>query len=374
MNITTIVGARPQFIKAAVLSRLIRQTAEITETIIHTGQHYDARMSDIFFEELDLQKPDYSLGVGSGPQGEQTGRMMSALEPVLLDEQPDVVLVYGDTNSTLAGALTAVKLQFPVAHVEAGLRSFDRSMPEEINRCVTDHVSRWHFCPTATAVQNLRQEGITQNAFHVGDVMYDALLYYTQGEPSAHVTQLCDMLGNHFALCTLHRAGNTDCEQRFRQLWEGIGRLSEIIPVLLPLHPRTRNVIERLQLPGAQNVHVIEPVGYLDMLHLEQAARIIVTDSGGVQKEAYMHGVPCLTLRDNTEWTETIDAGWNGLVGHDTERLLAEAQRFLGQGPPADHPPLYGDGNAGGQILGRLLANVDTSLADALDETLRQAG
>lgn len=356
MKIATVVGARPQFIKAAVLSRLIEQMEGMQEVLIHTGQHYDARMSEIFFQELELPKPDYALGIGSGTQAEQTGRGMIAIESTLLSERPDTVLVYGDTNATIAGALAAAKLGIPVAHIEAGLRSFDRTMPEEINRCVTDHLSSWHFCPTQVAVENLRREGITHNVVQVGDVMYDALRFYTQDGASPVVEELQSVVGGDFALCTLHRAGNTDDEDRFRRLWDGINRLADEVPVVLPLHPRTRNVIERLQVATSPRVHVIEPVGYRDMLCLEKQSRLIATDSGGVQKEAYMQGVPCLTLRDNTEWTETVETGWNRLVGHDPELLLAEAKRFLNQETPADRPQLYGEGDAGERILQRLAA------------------
>lgn len=379
MKIATVVGARPQFIKAAVLSREIARRDGLREILIHTGQHYDARMSDVFFEELQIPRPDYFLGVGSGSQAEQTGKALVEVERVLQQERPDAVIVYGDTNSTVAGALAAAKLNVPVAHVEAGLRSFDRTMPEEINRCVTDHVSHWHFCPTQSAVDNLRVEGITANVFQVGDVMYDALRFYTGREPSQTVNHLWSATGlitdraarpddapltthhsppdlRSYALCTLHRAGNTDDEDRFRRLWEGVNRLADEVPVILPLHPRTRNVVARLELPASGNLRIIEPVGYRDMLMLEKRAKLIVTDSGGVQKEAYMQGVPCLTLRDNTEWTETVQAGWNRLIGQDADLLLAEARRILSAATAPPHPELYGDGAAGPKILDRLAA------------------
>ena len=384
MRLLTVIGARPQFIKAAVISRLLAEQTGIEETLVHTGQHYDTAMSDVFFHELDLPQPDYALAVGSGSQAEQTGRMLIEIEKVLLAEQPDTVLVYGDTNSTLAGALAAAKLNIPVAHVEAGLRSYDRSMPEEINRCVTDHLARWHFCPTDRAVENLHREGIAANVHQVGDVMCDALFYYSQNDAlSDRLARLVAETGP-FALCTLHRAGNTDDAGRFARLWKGIERLSRELPVILPLHPRTRKVLaaaesERGQSgartetagtaetprlwesesldPAARSgrLHVIDPVGYRDMLALERRARLIVTDSGGVQKEAYLNGVPCLTLRDNTEWTETVEAGWNRLVGSCPDRLLAEARRFLEIGPPQQRPCFYGDGDAGARIVQTLL-------------------
>jgi len=356
MRIATVIGARPQFIKAAVLSRLIQSRDDVTEILIHTGQHYDARMSDVFFEELALPRPDHFLGVGSGPQAEQTGRAMIEIERVLLSERPELTVVYGDTNSTLAGGLAAAKLNLPVAHVEAGLRSFDRAMPEEVNRCLTDHLSAWHFCPTDIAVANLHREGITANVHLVGDVMCDALRFYSDRPPSKTIDALIQQIGDSFVLCTLHRAGNTDDRSRFQSLWQGINRLSELVPVILPLHPRTRNVVDELQLPAAHSLHLIEPVGFCDMLALEARARLIVTDSGGVQKEAYLQGVPCLTMRENTEWTETVETGWNRLVGDDADRLLHEAQRILDEGPPTTRPALYGDGTAGERILDALLA------------------
>lgn len=356
MRLVTVVGARPQFIKAAVLSRLAAASSSIEEILVHTGQHYDDRMSQVFFDELDLPRPRYFLEVGSDTQAGQTGRALVKTEKVLLQEAPDAVLVYGDTNSTLAGALAAAKLQIPVAHVEAGLRSFDFSMPEEINRRMTDHISRWHFCPTETAVENLAREGITENVFQVGDVMYDALRYYIRRPASVTVQQLWEKVGSRYVLCTLHRAGNTDDIQRFVRLWEAINRLAEEVPVLFPVHPRTRKLCDSLSLTAQEQLHQIEPVGYCDMLHLEQQAALIVTDSGGVQKEAFLQRVPCLTLRDNTEWTETVECGWNRLVGADGDRLLQEARRFLQQGPPAEHLSFYGDGEAGSLILQKLAA------------------
>ncbi|MGH7127460.1 MAG: non-hydrolyzing UDP-N-acetylglucosamine 2-epimerase [Planctomycetaceae bacterium] len=358
MKLATIVGARPQFIKAAVLSRLLRERADLDERLVHTGQHYDTAMSDVFFEELDLPRPHYALHVGSGSHAAQTGAMLVEIEKVLVAERPDAVVVYGDTNSTIAGALAAAKLVIPVAHVEAGLRSYDRSMPEEINRCVTDHLSHWHFCPTRTAVDNLNREGIAERIYQVGDVMYDALIYYGRSEtPSAALGRL-KLAERPYALCTLHRAGNTDDVGRFARIWEAINRLSAELPIVLPLHPRTRKVVHERGLRTTETLHVVDPVGYREMLTLEKRAKLIVTDSGGVQKEAYMQGVPCLTLRDNTEWTETLDAGWNRLIGSDADRLLAAARDCLRYGPPRERPPLYGDGRSGERILAALTGAV----------------
>jgi UDP-N-acetylglucosamine 2-epimerase len=371
MKLVTVVGARPQFIKAAVLSRLIARMPAVGEFLIHTGQHYDANMSDIFFRELEINPPHATLHAGAGSHAEQTAQMLVGIETLLRQQQPDAVIVYGDTNSTLAGALAAAKLQVPVAHIEAGLRSFDRAMPEEINRCVVDHVSTWQFCPTEQAVANLQHEGITRQVYLVGDVMYDALLHYAPQPGGSPVLQQLGLEQQDFALCTLHRAGNTDDLQRFGRLWSALGRLAQSLPIVLPLHPRTRKVLHQNGVNIPTGLHIIDPVGYRDMVRLEKSARLIVTDSGGVQKEAYFHGVPCLTLRDNTEWTETITAGWNCLVGDDGERLLREAQRFLHDGPPRQRPDLYGDGRAGEKILHVLAGNSETALT--LDKQ-RRAG
>ncbi len=340
LRVVSIVGARPQFIKAAVVSRALRQGH--TEVLVHTGQHYDANMSAIFFDELDIPPPDVHLGVGSGPHGEQTAAMLTGIEGVLLRERPDWVLVYGDTNSTLAGALAAVKLGIPVAHVEAGLRSFNRAMPEEINRVVADHLSVLLLCPSQTAVDNLAAEGIRRGVRLVGDVMADALAVAAARahSHSAVLTRLGIREGG-YVLATVHRAENTDDPSRLGDILRALDALGE--PVLFPVHPRTRKAIEALGHRPAGNVRYLEPVGYLDMVRLEQSARLILTDSGGVQKEAYWLGVPCLTLREETEWVETVQAGWNVLVGTDPVRIQHTARSLL---PPAARPPLYGDGRA----------------------------
>lgn len=353
MRILTVIGARPQFIKAAVLSRLMAQMPQSQEIIVHTGQHYDERMSDIFFQELEIPPPHYHLNVGSASHGEQIGAMIRGLDQVIQKELPDLLLVYGDTTSTLAGALTALRHRLPLAHVEAGLRSFDRSMPEEHNRVATDHLSHWLFAPTPTAIENLTKEGITQGVHQVGDIMYDALLYYSrldEHRPASILYRLA-LHGRPYALCTLHRAGNTE-EARFRKLWHCIGQVAEQLPVVLPLHPRTKGVLDQLKLPVPPSVHLVPPVGYRDMLQLERFATVIVTDSGGVQKEAYMMGIPCITLRDSTEWVETVTAGWNSLVGDQVEKVLHALHGVLAEERPSEQrPTLYGSGQAGEEIL-----------------------
>ncbi len=345
MKILSIVGARPQFIKAAPVSRVLRQRH--TEVLVHTGQHYDHNMSAVFFEELDIPEPAYNLGVGSGPHGQQTGRMLETIEQVLLDERPDWVLVYGDTNSTLAGALAAVKLHMPVAHVEAGLRSFNRRMPEEHNRVLTDHVADLLFCPTQTAVDNLAREGITRGVHNVGDVMYDAVLHNIGiAEQRSTILNRLGLKPGRYLLATVHRAENTDDPVRLAAIIEALRAVSE--PIVFPAHPRARSALAKLGSSPPANVQLIEPVGYLDMLLLEKHARLILTDSGGVQKEAYFFGVPCVTLREETEWVETVETGWNIVVGTDPEQIAAA----VGQPSPVGIPPrLFGDGWAGARII-----------------------
>jgi len=345
MKILSVVGARPQFIKAAPVSRVLRR--KHIEVLVHTGQHYDDNMSDVFFRELDIPEPDLNLGVGSGPHGAQTGAMMAGLEKVAMDVKPDRVLIYGDTNSTLAAALVAAKLHIPVAHVEAGLRSFDRRMPEEVNRVLADHVSDLLLCPTEEAVQNLEREGIKRGVHLVGDVMYDAFLFNLETSHKRDTLKKLGLSHGQFALATLHRAENTDNADRLRSVLDGIDQSG--LDVVLPLHPRTRS---KLDGPLPSRIRVIDPVGYLDMLALEEGAAVIVTDSGGVQKEAYFLAKPCVTLRDTTEWTETVEAGWNVLVGWDSDRI-AEAMRTFR--PNAKRPDLFGNGHAAekiGDLLG----------------------
>ena len=347
MKICTIIGARPQFIKAASISRAIAKhnqtnpNAAITEIIIHTGQHYDDDMSAIFFHDLQIPDPAYNLNVGSGLQGWQTGEMLTGIEKVLIAEEPEWVLVYGDTNSTLAGALAAAKLHFKVAHVEAGLRSFNRRMPEEINRVVTDHISDLLLCPGQTAVKNLAAEGIMEGVEVVGDVMADALQYATS-ETIIHSNILSDLgiRDESYLLATIHRAENTDDVERLKLILSAFDELKE--KVIFPVHPRSRKILQKIRYSPPEHVKLIDPVGYFDMVLLERSARMILTDSGGMQKEAYWLRVPCITLRDETEWVETVEKGWNILTGADTNKIIDAVNSFV---PHGDHPPLFGEGN-----------------------------
>lgn len=348
MKVLTVVGARPQFVKAAAVSRVLRQAH--TEVLVHTGQHYDRAMSGLFFEELGIPPPDYELDVGSGGHGWQTGHMLIRLEDVLARERPDWTLVYGDTNSTLAGALAAAKLGLRIAHVEAGLRSFNRTMPEEHNRVLTDHCADLLFCPTGQAAQLLAREGITRGVRVVGDVMYDAALHFA--ERARARSTILDRLGlarKGFALATLHRPYNVDDPARLADALDAFSRLG--MPVVFPVHPRTRARLEGRALPSADRLRPIDPVGYLDMLALEQNAALILTDSGGVQKEAYFFATPCVTLRPETEWVETVAAGWNRLAWGGADAVLAAARSPWPQTPP---PPVFGDGRASEKIVAAL--------------------
>lgn len=357
-HIVSIVGARPQFIKAAAVSRAIAEhnkkspKATIVEKIVHTGQHYDENMSKIFFDELEIPQPDYNLGVGSGSHGEQTGRMLEKIENVLVKEGPEYVIVYGDTNSTLAGALAAAKLHIAVAHVEAGLRSFNRKMPEEINRVLTDHASSLLFCPTETAVKNLASEGISEGVYQVGDVMYDSILFYAKkAKAIEHKTlERFEIRPKSYYLATVHRAGNTDDVATLRNIVEALNEMATTDhPVVLPLHPRTVSYIDSYGLRFNNSIKVIEPLSYLEMLVLENNARTILTDSGGVQKEAYIFRVPCVTLRDETEWVETVELGWNTLAGADYNQIV-ELVRIADNILPDTWQLFYGDGYAAGRI------------------------
>ena len=353
-TILTVVGARPQFVKAAPLSRALRR--RFREVLVHTGQHYDAEMSDAFFRELRIPTPDVHLEIRAGSHGLMTGRMLEALERVMIDVRPDAVVVLGDTNSTLAGALAAAKLQLPVAHVEAGLRSFDPRMPEEVNRRITDHVSSLLLCPTPTAVSNLRREGIRRGVHRVGDVMMDAV---RQNLPRALRKGKRSRFGpaRSFYLATIHRQENTDDGARLVALLGALERLPR--PVVLPLHPRTRERLSRMGRRPGGSVRVVKPVSYLEMLLLESRARAILTDSGGVQKEAFILGTPCITLRDTTEWVETVKAGANRLVGVDPARILAAAGSLERRRPRWSAARIYGDGKASeavASVLARFLA------------------
>jgi UDP-GlcNAc3NAcA epimerase len=360
LTVVTVLGARPQFIKAAVLTRALAVQGGFRELLLHTGQHYDERMSDVFFEELQLPAPTWHLGIGSGAHGQQTGRMLEAIERVLVESRPDWVLVYGDTNSTLAGALAAAKLHIPVAHVEAGLRSFNRRMPEEVNRILTDHLATLLLAPTDTAMAHLAHEGIPADRCHlVGDVMYDSVLHLgpRAGEAS-EILARAGLKAERYVLATIHRAENTDSITQLMTILTGLADASSDVPVVLPLHPRTRAMLaEAGQLANVgTRLRLIDPVGYLDMLALERGALLVVTDSGGVQKEAFFQRVPCLTLRQETEWTELVDAGWNRLVPPVSADAIASAMRAaLSQPrPPEPTQALYGGGSAGTAIAALL--------------------
>jgi len=379
MKFLTVVGARPQFIKAAVVSRAVRSRlaashdGSVREVLVHTGQHYDASMSQVFFDELDIPNPDHHLGVGSGSHGAQTGAMLERLESVMVEEKPDVVLVYGDTNSTLAGALAAAKLHIPVAHVEAGLRSFNRRMPEEINRVMTDHLSTLLFCPTETAIDNLRLEGLPHvrrpevKVIRTGDVMFDAALFYgARAEGRSLPAGFDGLHGKDFILATIHRAENTDDSTALGHLLEALERIGErLMPVVWPVHPRTRHLMERDETlrhicSRARHLRMVEPLGYLDMVAAERRARLVLTDSGGVQKEAFFHGKPCVTMRTETEWVELVDAGWNTIAGIEPEAIMTAVEGMLSARlDPANRPPLYGDGHAGEAILEVLIGQIN---------------
>lgn len=347
-RILTIIGARPQFIKASVVSKAIQQTQGLTEIMLHTGQHFDANMSEIFFDQLGIPRPDIQLDIHGGTHGAMTGRMLAEIEQAILQHKPDRVLVYGDTNSTLAGALAAAKLHVPVAHVEAGLRSFNMQMPEEINRILTDQISDLLFCPTDTAVNNLRNEGFDSKpvrVLKVGDVMQDAALFFA----ARAVPPTGFDLPDGFILSTLHRAENTDDPVRLTSIVAALNRThQEVAPVVLPLHPRTRNVIAKLGL--RLNVHLIEPVGYFEMVWLLGRAGLVLTDSGGVQKEAYFFGKPCVTMRDQTEWVELVELGANELVGADTAAIERAARQHYGR-RVVDEAGLYGGGSAATELV-----------------------
>ena len=345
MKVLTVLGARPQFIKAAPVSRVLRRTHE--EFLLHTGQHYDDAMSDLFFRQLSIPAPDRNLEVGSGPHGAQTGAMLAGIESAAQEYRPDWILVYGDTNSTLAGALVGAKLHVPVAHVEAGLRSYDRRMPEEVNRVVADHVSELLLCPTDTAVSNLAREGVVEGVRMVGDVMFDAFQQNLEvARRSYGIVAELGLEPGGFQLLTIHRAENVDDPARLARILEGVEASGR--RVLFPVHPRTRAALKARGAAPASNVTVTDPVGYLEMLVLEESAEAVVTDSGGVQKEAFFAGRPCITLRDRTEWTETVEAGWNVLVGSDPASIARAMRDFR---PSGDRPALFGDGHAAERVV-----------------------
>jgi UDP-GlcNAc3NAcA epimerase len=356
LKVTTILGARPQFIKAATVSRELKK-AGVKEIIVHTGQHFDENMSDVFFKEMDIPTPDYHLDINNLGHGTMTGRMLEKIEEVLIMAKPDLVLVYGDTNSTLAGALAASKLHIPVAHVEAGLRSFDMKMPEEVNRILTDRISKYLFCPTDAAVNNLKKEGFDGfdcNISKPGDVMYDAVLYYRdKARSTSKILAAKNLTRGKFVLSTLHRAENTNNVERLRSICSALNEIHSTLPVVLPLHPRTSNYLKSNNIE--LSVHVIEPASYFDMLTLLENCKIVLTDSGGLQKEAYFFGKFCITLRDQTEWVELVEAGANLIAGADRQKIVNGFKSNLNT--VVSTRPLYGTGDAARKIVSALLAH-----------------
>jgi UDP-GlcNAc3NAcA epimerase len=359
-RVVSIVGARPQFIKAAMVGRALAEHAHVREILVHTGQHFDDNMSEIFFRHMNIARPDYNLGVNSLTHAAMTGQMLHKIEPLLSSEKPDIVLVYGDTNTTLAAALAAVKLHIPIGHVEAGLRSFNRLMPEEINRVVADHLSDYLFAPTETAVDNLKHEGIPEGKiFLTGDVMYDAALYYSEVcETESDILKALKIVPKDYALLTLHRAENTDHTERLKAIFDGLIKAAEKIRIVLPLHPRTKIALQRIGLFESikDKLIIIDPVGYLDMVKLEKYSRVIVTDSGGVQKEAYFFKIPCITLRNETEWVELVSIGWNRLVSTNSAEEIS--QSIVDAKPPKDSKikNIFGEGHASQNIVTEILA------------------
>lgn len=353
MKILTIVGARPQFVKAATISRAVSKEADVHEIIVHTGQHFDTNMSEVFFREMDIPKPAYNLGISSMSHGAMTGKMLEGIEELILKEKPDVLLVYGDTNSTLAGALAARKIHVPVGHVEAGLRSFNMEMPEEVNRILTDRISNFLYCPTDSAVANLKREGFESfdaEVVRTGDVMLDAALFYA--EQSAGKSSYREKIPEgDFALCTLHRAENTDHKPRLEEIVKGLNAIHRDIPVILPLHPRTKKMLAHHVLK--LEVEIIDPVGYFDMIELLKGAAVVLTDSGGLQKEAFFFKTPCVTMRDQTEWVELVDHGFNVLANSDAGDILEKCTTMRSKNLNFDID-LYGNGHAAEEILTHL--------------------
>ena len=375
MKIVTIIGARPQIIKAAALSRAIksRYADRIQEVIVHTGQHYDENMSQVFFDELGIPKPDYNLQVGSASHGVQTSKMIEGIERILLEEKPDYIVLYGDTNSTLAGAVAASKIHVPIVHIEAGLRSFNKSMPEEINRIVCDHCSTLLFTPTQAGFENLAHEGFKMDnvgpytidhpkVFHCGDIMYDNSLYFsTVADQKSDILKRLELTEKPYILATLHRDSNTDDKERLTHILDAFIALSHEIAIVLPMHPRTRKMTEQLidderlyRLYHSENIHITEPVSFLEMIQLEKHASLVTTDSGGVQKEAYFFRKPCAIMRPETEWVEIVNTGAATLVDADKDKILQVCHRYLQQ-PPVDFPEIFGDGHAAEFILGKML-------------------
>lgn len=361
MKIITVVGARPQFIKAAAISRVIKKEydSEINEVLVHTGQHFDNNMSNIFFEQLDIPKPKYNLEISGGSHGLMTGRMLESIEKVTLLEKPDYLLVYGDTNSTLAGAIVASKMHIPIAHVESGLRSYNMKMPEEINRIITDRISSLLLCPTKIAVENLNREGILEGVYNTGDVMYDAAIFY--GKQVAKKSTFLENLGINdceFVLATCHRAENTDDPIRLKEILNALVEVSLNTKVVFPIHPRTKKLIQEYGFNHlTKSLLITEPLDFIDMISLEKSAKMIFTDSGGIQKEAYFYGVPCITMRDETEWIETVTMGCNKVVGANKNKILEAYKYFLSSPPKMGNEKPYGSGKAANKIVNHILNN-----------------
>ncbi len=383
VKIVTIIGARPQIIKAAALSRAIRQSFsdQLEEIIVHTGQHYDSNMSQVFFDELEIPRPNYNLNVGSASHGIQTARMTEGIEEILLKEKPDYIVLYGDTNSTLAGAIAAAKIHVPIVHIEAGLRSFNKSMPEEINRILCDHCSSLLFSPTETGFQNLINEGFNQSnkapfhadnpgIYHCGDVMYDNSLYFSElAKEKTNILSRLQLDNKSFILSTIHRDNNTDQPKRLNQIFEALLQIVQMqqIDIVIPLHPRTAKLLQQNLKPGlytqiAENfhIHLIPPVSFLEMIVLEKNASLVVTDSGGVQKEAYFFKKPCIIMRSETEWKEIVATGAAAIVDADSQKIVAAWQAFQ-QYPPTDFPQIFGDGQAAQFICNEMLRNAKTA-------------
>ncbi|WP_049893083.1 non-hydrolyzing UDP-N-acetylglucosamine 2-epimerase [Natronococcus jeotgali] len=355
MSVVSIVGARPQFIKAFAVSRKLRTNHE--EILVHTGQHYDEELSDVFFEELGIPEPDYNLGIGSDTHGQQTAAMIKEIESVIKLEDPDIILIYGDTNSTLAGAITASKIDSLVAHVEAGLRSYNREMPEEINRILTDHASDILFPPSESSANTLKEEGISENVHVVGDVMYDSILWARDiSSEQSEILSRLNLEGKEYILSTIHRAANTDNPDRLNSIINAL--LDSPSTVVLPIHPRTENKLRSYDMweKAKSGIEIIDPVGYLDFVRLIDESECVATDSGGVQKEAFYLDTPCITMRDETEWIETVESGWNVLVGADKERIQEELRT---RHQPQEKPNPYGDGTAAIKIVDTLVSSIN---------------
>ncbi len=360
LRIMTIVGARPQFIKVATISKVISQDTSISEILVHTGQHFDNNMSNIFFDEMSIPKPDYNLNINGVTHGAMVGRQLEAVEKIIIKENPDMVLVYGDTNSTLAGALAAVKLNITLAHVEAGLRSFNRNMPEEINRVLADHSSDLLFAPTQNAIKNLKSEGIPENkTFLTGDVMLDASLFYRKKAKQPSWFDELKISCGEYILATVHRAENTDNSKRLKSIFDGLASSGE--EIILPLHPRTKEKIKEYKIKISKNIHIVDSVSYFEMVWLESNCKLICTDSGGVQKEAYFFEKPCITMRDETEWVELVEDGWNILTGSSSE-AISDAIKSASR--PAINNFLYGQGNAANTIVDIIKNNILFNLKD----------